>query len=64
MPIWLAAHSGSLSADTAVAALGVLKIAMGWPLQVAALGGMSWLLGRNHTPLHAGDQVTPAGGQG
>lgn len=67
-PIWLAGHSGSMSADTAVAALGVLKIAMGWPLQLAALGAMSWLLGRNHTPLHPGDaaggQVTPARGQG
>jgi hypothetical protein len=39
-----------------VAALGVLKIAMGWPLQLAALAGMSWLLGRNHTPLQTGDQ--------
>jgi Protein of unknown function (DUF3159) len=67
-PIWLAGHSGSMSADTAVATLGVLKVAMGWPLQLAALGAMSWLLGRNHTPLRsgesAGDQVTPARGQG
>ena len=63
-PIWLAGHSGSISADTAIAALGVLKIVMGWPLQVAALAAMSWLLSRNHTPLHAGDQVTPARGQG
>ena len=63
-PIWLAGHSGNISADTAVALLGVLKIAMGWPLQLAALGAMSWLLGRNHTPLHAGDAVTPARGQG
>jgi hypothetical protein len=66
-PIWLAGHSGSMSADTAVAALGVLKVAMGWPLQLAALAGMSWLLGRNHTPLHPGetsDQVTPVSGQG
>jgi hypothetical protein len=56
-----------MSADTAVAALGVLKVAMGWPLQVAALAGMSWLLGRNHTPLHPGetsDRVTPVSGQG
>jgi Protein of unknown function (DUF3159) len=60
-PIWLAGHSGSLSADTAVASLGVLKIAMGWPLQLAALGAMSWLLGRNHTPL---ETVTPGRGQG
>ena len=35
-PIWLAGKSGSLDADTAVAILGVLKIGMGWPLQVAA----------------------------
>jgi hypothetical protein len=50
-PIWLAGHSGSISAGSAVAALGVLKVAMGWPLQLAALGAMSWVLGRNHTPL-------------
>ena len=63
-PVWLAGHSGSVSADTAVAALGVLKIAMGWPLQLAALAAMSWLLGRNHTPLQQGGQVSPARGQG
>ena len=49
-PIWLAGHSGGMDADTAVAALGVLKIALGWPLQLAALAGMLWLLGRNKTP--------------
>jgi hypothetical protein len=66
-PIWLAGHTGSVSADTAVAALGVLKVAMGWPLQLAALAGMSWLLGRNHTPLLSGDQgeqVSRASGRG
>jgi hypothetical protein len=63
-PIWLGGHSGSVSADTAVAALGVLKIAMGWPLQLAGLAAMSWLLGRNHTPLEATAGVSPAGGQG
>jgi hypothetical protein len=66
-PIWVAGHSGSLSADTAVAALGVLKIAMGWPLQLAGLGAMSWLLGRNHTPLppaHQPGQISSARGQG
>lgn len=63
-PVWLAGHSGSVSADTAVAALGVLKIAMGWPLQLAALAAMSWMLGRNHTPLQQGAPVTPARGQG
>jgi hypothetical protein len=34
-----------------VAALGVLKIALGWPLQLAALGSMIWLLSRNRTPV-------------
>ncbi|MFI6595229.1 DUF3159 domain-containing protein [Nonomuraea sp. NPDC050536] len=37
--------------DQAVAALGITKILMGWPLQVAALGTMLWLLGRGRTPL-------------
>ncbi len=52
-PVWLAGNSGSIDADTAVAALGVLKIALGWPLQLAALAAMVWMLGRNHTPLSA-----------
>jgi hypothetical protein len=50
-PIWLAGSSGSMDPDTAVAALGVLKIALGWPLQLAALGSMVWLLSRNRTPV-------------
>ncbi|GAA3656480.1 DUF3159 domain-containing protein [Nonomuraea antimicrobica] len=37
--------------DQAVAALGFAKIVMGWPLQVAALGAMLWVLGRGRTPL-------------
>jgi len=37
--------------DEAVAALGVAKIAMGWPLQVAALASMVWVLGRGRTPI-------------
>lgn len=52
-PIWLAGSSGSLDPDTAIAALGVLKIVMGWPLQLAALGSMVWLLARNRTPVAA-----------
>jgi hypothetical protein len=59
-PIWLAGHSGSISADTAVATLGVLKVAMGWPLQLAALAAMSWVLGRNHTPLEMTSLAAPA----
>ena len=50
-PIWLAGSSGSMDPDTAVAALGILKIALGWPLQLAALGAMVWLLARNRTPV-------------
>jgi hypothetical protein len=34
-----------------VAALGVSKVVMGWPLQIAALAGMAWLLSRNSTPV-------------
>jgi hypothetical protein len=62
-PIWLAGHSASMDPDRAVALLGVLKIVMGWPLQLAGLAAMSWLLGRNHTPLEA-SAVSPARGQG
>jgi len=50
-PLWLAGSSGTLDAGTAVAALGVLKIALGWPLQIAALAGMAWILSRNRTPV-------------
>ena len=57
-PIWLAGHSGAIDADTAVAILGVLKIALGWPLQLAALAAMVWLLARNHTPV-AGSSPAP-----
>ncbi len=49
-PIWLAGQSGAMEADSAVALLGVLKIVLGWPLQIAALAAMAWVLGRNHTP--------------
>jgi hypothetical protein len=37
--------------QAAVAALGFSKILMGWPLQLAALAGMVWLLARNRTPV-------------
>ncbi len=55
-PVWLAGSSGSMDADTAVAALGIMKIALGWPLQLAALGAMVWLLARNHTPMEPAAQ--------
>jgi len=50
-PLWLAGHSGAMDVDTVVAALGVLKIVLGWPLQLAALAGMAWVLGRDRTPV-------------
>ncbi|RYB92134.1 DUF3159 domain-containing protein [Nocardioides oleivorans] len=50
-PIWIAGGNGGMDPDTAVAALGVLKIVLGWPLQLAALGAMVWLLSRNRTPV-------------
>lgn len=54
-PIYLAARNGWWSNDSAVAALGVAKLVMGWPLQLAALAGMVWLLSRNSTPLAPGE---------
>ncbi|GAA2414768.1 hypothetical protein GCM10010191_26010 [Actinomadura vinacea] len=35
------------------ALLGPAKIAMGWPLQVAALAAMVWILARGRTPLRS-----------
>jgi len=52
-PIWLAGHNGWWKQESAVAALGVAKLAMGWPLQIAALAAMVWLLSRNKTPVVA-----------
>jgi hypothetical protein len=49
-PIYLAGRNGWWDQDSAVAALGVAKLAMGWPLQLAALAAMVWLLSRNKTP--------------
>jgi hypothetical protein len=54
-PLYLAGRNGWMSDDSAVAALGVAKLVMGWPLQVAALAAMAWLLARNHTPIEPGD---------
>jgi hypothetical protein len=38
-------------ADAYVTALGLAKVTMGWPLQLAALAVMVWLLARNRTPV-------------
>ncbi|WP_093171450.1 DUF3159 domain-containing protein [Sinosporangium album] len=49
-----------------VAALGVAKVIMGWPLQVAALGAMVWVLARGRTPIGAatGAPAAPAAHEG
>jgi hypothetical protein len=52
LPIYLAGRAAD-DAGPLIAALGVTKIAMGWPLQVLGLLAMAWLLGRNHTPVDA-----------
>jgi Protein of unknown function (DUF3159) len=54
-PIYLAGRAAS-DVDPWLTALGVAKVVMGWPLQVAALATMLWVLARNRTP------VTPPAG--
>jgi hypothetical protein len=50
LPLYLAGKSAG-DAGAMIAALGVAKIGLGWPLQVAGLAGMVWLLARNRTPV-------------
>ena len=50
-PIYLAGRNDWWDRDAAVATLGAMKLAMGWPLQIAALTLMVWLLSRNKTPV-------------
>ena len=50
LPIYLAGKAAE-DAGPMVAALAVSKIAMGWPLQIAGLAGMAWLLARNRIPV-------------
>ena len=59
-PIYLAGRAAD-DADPYVTALGVAKVAMGWPLQVAALGVMVWLLARNRTPVEQDAPVSDPG---
>ncbi len=51
LPLYLAGKSAGIEADAAVAALGFSKILMGWPLQLAALAAMVWILARDRTPV-------------
>ena len=50
-PLYLGGKNGWFDEDSAVTALGIAKIAMGWPLQIAALTAMVWVLSRNRTPV-------------
>jgi hypothetical protein len=49
-PLWADHHAGWL---------GVTKLAMGWPLQIAALALMAWVLGRDKTPVTVVRKVAP-----
>ena len=50
LPLYLGGRAAE-DAGPYIAALGISKIVMGWPLQLAALGGMVWLLARDRTPV-------------
>ena len=50
-PIYIAGKEKAMDPAAAVAALGIAKLAMGWPLQLASLALMVWLLARNATPV-------------
>jgi len=58
LPMYLSGRTAE-DAGPMIAALGVSKIALGWPLQLAALGGMAWLLGRNSTPVEPEPEPEP-----
>ncbi|MGH3371629.1 MAG: DUF3159 domain-containing protein [Nocardioidaceae bacterium] len=51
LPMYLAGRSSAVDPGAAVAVLGFSKILLGWPLQLAALAAMVWLLARDRTPV-------------
>ena len=53
-PMYLAGTQGWWEPSAAIAALGTAKLALGWPLQIAAILSMVWVLGRDHTPIEPG----------
>jgi hypothetical protein len=63
VPIYVAGRTGSMDPSAAVAGLGVAKLAMGWPLQLAALAVMVWLLARDATPVLADQEDRLQAGQ-
>jgi len=56
LPVYLAGRAAD-DPGPMIAILGVSKVVMGWPLQIAALAAMAWLLSRDHTPV---DPAKPA----
>lgn len=62
-PVWFAGTSGAMDPAAAVAILGVLKIVLGWPLQLAALAAMVALLARNSTPVRGENPAAVLGGE-
>ena len=52
LPIYLAGRAAD-EPGTMIGLLGVSKVALGWPLQIAALAAMAWMLSRNRTPVDA-----------
>ncbi|MGH3357250.1 MAG: DUF3159 domain-containing protein [Nocardioidaceae bacterium] len=52
-PMYLARSEGMADKEVMVGLLGTAKIVLGWPLQVAALLAMVYLLGRDRTPVSA-----------
>ncbi|MEH3033149.1 MAG: DUF3159 domain-containing protein [Aeromicrobium erythreum] len=48
LPLWL---------DHQIALLGVTKIGLGWPLQLATFAVMAWMLTRDKTPIDPDDTV-------
>ncbi|MDA2807111.1 DUF3159 domain-containing protein [Nocardiopsis suaedae] len=60
LPLWAAEK---YEVANTFAFLGIAKVAMGWPLQVAALAAMVWLLARGRTPMEDGMGLGPADGR-
>ncbi len=59
-PLYLAGRASS-DADAWITALGFTKVAMGWPLQVATLTAMLWLLARDRTPVAVSGEGSASG---
>ena len=54
-PMYLAGTQEWWAPEAAIAALGTAKLVLGWPLQIAAILAMVWVLGCNHTPIEPGE---------